>query len=77
MEVIAIIAAMAAGAHYLNKDDVSDNVVHSSQTTAEISRFQTDIYNELNLASIDWSKAGNSIVGDSSENGIQWVFITN
>ena len=77
MEVIAIIAALAAGAHYLNKEDVPDNVVHSSQTTSEISRFQTDIYNELNLASIDWSKAGNSIVGDSSENGIQWVFITN
>ncbi len=77
MEVLAIIAALAAGAHYLNKEDVQDNVIHSSQTTAEISKFQADVYNELNLAQIDWSKAGNFVVGDSSENGVQWIFITN
>ena len=41
MEVLAIIAAMAAGAHYLNKEDVQDNVIHSSQTTAEISKFHS------------------------------------
>ena len=77
MEILAIIAALGAGAHYLNKEDVQDNVIHSSQTTAEISKFQADVYNELSLANIDWSKAGNSIVGDSSENGVQWIFITN
>ena len=77
MEILAIIAALGAGAHYLNKEDVPDNVIHSSQTTAEISRFHADVQNELNLANIDWSKAGNYIVGDSSENGVQWVFITN
>ncbi len=74
MEVLAIIAALAAGAHYINKDDVPDNVVNSSQTTQEISNFGT---NDTSLAQIDWSKAGNFRVGDSSENGVQWVFITN
>ena len=77
MEVLAIIAALAAGAHYLNKEDVQDNVIHSSQTTAEISKFHSDVYNELSLAQVDWSKVGNSIVGDSSNNGVQWIFITN
>ena len=75
MEALLIIAALAGGAHLMNSDE--PNVIHSSQTTAEISRFQADVYNELNLAQIDWSKAGNSIVGDSSENGVQWIFITN
>ena len=74
MEVIAIIAALAAGAHYLNKEDVPDNVVHSSQSTQEIANFGT---NDVSLAQIDWSKAGNFRVGNSSENGVQWVFITN
>ena len=74
MEVLAIIAALAAGAHYLNKEDVSDDVVHSSQTTQESANFGT---NDVSLAQIDWSKAGNFRVGDSSENGVQWVFITN
>jgi len=75
MEALLIIAALAGGAHLLNSDE--PNVVHSSQTTAEISKFQEDVYNELNLANVDWSKVGNSIVGDSSENGVQWIFITN
>ena len=75
MESLLILGALAAGANYILKED--ENVVHSSQTTTEISRFHTDAYNELNLANIDWSKAGNSIVGDSSENGVQWIFITN
>jgi len=74
MEVLAIIAALAAGTHYLTKDDVPDNVIQSSQTTAEIANFGT---NDTSLAQIDWSKAGNFRVGDSSENGVQWVFITN
>jgi len=74
MEILAIIAALGVGAHYLNKEDVPDNVVHSSQTTQEISNFGT---NDTSLAQIDWSKAGNFRVGDSSENGVQWVFITN
>ena len=75
MEALLIIAALAGGAHLLSSDE--PNVVHSSQTTAEISRFQADVYNELNLAQSDWSKAGNFVVGDSSENGVQWIFITN
>ena len=74
MEVLATIAAIAAGTHYLNKEDVPDNVVHSSQTTQESANFGT---NDVSLAQIDWSKAGNFRVGDSSENGVQWVFITN
>ena len=74
MEVLAIIAALAAGSHYLTKDDVPDNVVSSSQSTQEIANFGT---NDTSLAQIDWSKAGNFRVGDSSENGVQWVFITN
>ena len=28
------------------------------------------------IAQVDWSKAGNSKVGDSPETGVQWVFIT-
>ena len=76
MEALAIIAALAAGSHYLQNMD-EPNAIHSSQTTAEISRFHTDVQNELGLAQIDWSKAGNFVVGDSSENGVQWVFITN
>jgi len=74
MEILAIIAALAAGTHYLTKDDVPDNVVSSVQTTQEIANFGT---NDTSLAQIDWSKAGNFRVGDSSENGVQWVFITN
>ena len=74
MEILAIIAALGAGAHYLNKEDVPDNAIHSSQTTQEISNFGT---NDVSLAQIDWSKAGNFRVGDSSENGVQWIFITN
>jgi hypothetical protein len=75
MEALLIIAALAGGAHLLNSDE--PNAVHSSQTTAEISKFQEDVYNELNLANVDWSKVGNSIVGDSPETGVQWIFITN
>lgn len=74
MEILAIIAALAAGSHYLTRDDVPDNVVHSSQPIGEIVNFGHD---DVSLAQIDWSKAGNSIVADSSENGVQWVFITN
>ena len=74
MEILARIAALGVGAHYLNKEDVPDNAVHSSQNTQEIVNFGT---NDVSLAQIDWSKAGNFRVGDSSENGVQWVFITN
>ena len=73
MEVLAIIAALAADAHYINKEDVPDNTVISSQTT------QPSAYVEINdtsLAQIDWSKAGNFRLVDS-ENGVQFVFITN
>ena len=73
MEALLIIAALAAGAQYLH----DDKGIHSTQTTENISKFAQDISNELNVAQVDWSKAGNFVVGDSSENGIQWVFITN
>lgn len=74
MEVLAIIAALAAGSHYLTKDDVPDNTVYSSQTAQEIANFGT---NDTSLAQIDWSKAGNFRVGDSPDTGVQWVFVTN
>jgi hypothetical protein len=76
MEVLAIIAALAAGAHYL-QDSEEPSATHSLQTTENIFKFRQDLNNELNLAQIDWSKAGNFMVGDSSENDVQWVFITN
>ena len=76
MEILAIIAALGAGAHYLQNSD-EPNAIHSSQTTDNISKFRQDLDHELNFAQIDWSKAGNFKVGDSSENGVQWVFITN
>jgi len=75
MEALLIIAALAGGAQLMNSEE--PNAIHSSQTTAEISKFQADVYNELSLAQVDWSKVGNSIVGDSSNNGVQWIFITN
>ena len=75
MEALLIIAALAGGAQLRNSEE--PNAIHSSQTTAEISKFHSDVYNELSLAQVDWSKVGNSIVGDSSNNGVQWIFITN
>ena len=76
MEVLLIIAALAAGAHYLQDDNVPNSAIHSSQTTKNISTFKADINHELSLAQIDWSKAGNFKVGDSPETGVQWVFLT-
>ena len=75
MEALLIIAALAGGAQLMNSEE--PNAIQSSQTTAEISKFHSDVYNELSLAQVDWSKVGNSIVGDSSNNGVQWIFITN
>ena len=75
MEALLIIAALAGGAQLMNSEE--PNAIHSSQTTEEISKFQADVYNEQSLAQVDWSKVGNSIVGDSSNNGVQWIFITN
>ena len=40
MEALAIIAALAAGAHYLHDDDKG---IHSSQTTENISKFAQDM----------------------------------
>jgi hypothetical protein len=78
MEVLLLFGALAAGHHYLTQDEpvapVAPQAVHSAQSIGEIVNFGHD---DVSLASIDWSKAGNSIVGDSSENGIQWIFITN
>ena len=75
MEVLLLFGALAAGHHYLNQDEpVAPQAEISSQPIGEIVNFGHD---DVSLASIDWSKAGNSIVADSSENGVQWVFITN
>ena len=76
MEILAIIAALGAGAHFLQDSDEA-NTTYSSQTTDNISKFRQDLDHELNFAHIDWSKAGNFKVGDSRETGVQWVFITN
>ena len=77
MEALLIIGALAAGAHYMNKEDDPAQTVYSSQTTEEISNFGTDDTRAKVMAQIDWSKKGNFKVGDSSENGVQWVFVTN
>ena len=77
METLLIIGALAAGAHYMTKDDDPVQTVYSSQTTEEISNFGTDDTRAKVMAQIDWSKKGNFTVGESSENGVQWVFITN
>ena len=75
MEVLLLFGALAAGHHYLTQDEsVAQQAVYSTQPIGEIVNFGHD---DVSLASIDWSKAGNSIVADSSENGVQWVFITN
>ncbi len=74
MEALLIIGALAAGAHYMNSDE--PNQIHSSQTTAQISNFRADLEQEALMASVDWSKPGNFVVGDSPETGVQWVFIT-
>ena len=76
METLLIIGALAAGAHYMTKDDDPVQTVHSSQTTEEISNFGTDDTRAKIMAQIDWSKVGNSKRGDSPETGVQWVFIT-
>ena len=77
MEALLIIGALAAGAHYITKDDDPVQTVYSSQTTEEISNFGTEDTRAKIMAQIDWSKKGNFTVGESSENGVQWVFITN
>ena len=78
MEAALLLGLLGYGVHqYLGHDDKpaqTPQAVYSSQTTEEIGNFGT---NDVSLAQIDWSKAGNSIVADSSENGVQWVFITN
>ena len=76
MEALLIIGALAAGAHYMTKDEDPVQTVHSSQTTEEISNFGTDDTRAKIMAQIDWSKVGNLKVGDSPETGVQWVFIT-
>ena len=78
MEAALLLGLLGYGVHqYLGHDDKSEQTpqaVYSSQTTEVIGNFGT---NDVSLAQIDWSKAGNFRVGDSSENGVQWVFITN
>tara|TARA_Y100001937_G_scaffold75631_1_gene102743 strand:- start:3148 stop:3384 length:237 start_codon:yes stop_codon:yes gene_type:complete len=76
MEALLIIGALAAGAHYMNKEDDPVQHVYSSQTTEQISKFRADVQREAIMASIDWSKPGNSVVGDSPQTGVQWVFVT-
>ena len=77
MEALLIIGALAAGAHYMTKDDDPVQTVYSMQPTEEISNFGTEDTRAKIMAQIDWSKKGNFTVGESSENGVQWVFITN
>jgi hypothetical protein len=78
MEAALLLGLLGYGVHqYLGHDDESKQspqAVYSSQTTEEIANFGT---NDVSLAQIDWSKKGNFTVGESSENGVQWVFITN
>ena len=38
--------------------------------------FMSFFFFSFSIAQVDWSKAGNSKVGDSPETGVQWVFIT-
>ena len=77
MEAALLLGLLGYGVHqYLGHDDKpaqTPQAVYSSQTTEEIANFGT---NDVSLAQIDWSKAGNSIIGDSSETGVQWVFVT-
>tara|TARA_B110000977_G_scaffold197671_1_gene280801 strand:+ start:265 stop:504 length:240 start_codon:yes stop_codon:yes gene_type:complete len=77
MEAALLLGLLGYGVHqYLGHDDKSEQTpqaVYSSQTTEEIANFGT---NDVSLAQIDWSKAGNSIIGDSPETGVQWVFVT-
>ena len=78
MEALLIIGALAAGAHYMTKDDAyPDNAIHSTQTTQNISEFHKDVERANMLANVDWSKPGNFVVGDSPETGVQWVIVTN
>ena len=76
MEALLIIAALAAGGHYMTKDD-DPRELYSSQTTESISKFHKDVERAATMVQVDWSKEGNFTVGESSENGVQWVFITN
>jgi hypothetical protein len=74
MEIFAVIAALAVGHHYLTQDEpVVPQTQVSAQTTTDVANFGT---NDVTLAQIDWSKAGNFRVG-SSDNSVQWVIITN
>ncbi len=70
MEALLIIGALAAGAHYMNKQDEPEvKFVYSSQPA-----------NEIYVAPhkpIDFTKPGNFVVGDSPETGVQWVMVTN
>ena len=78
MEALLIIGALAAGAHYITKEeDPTPHAVYSSQTTEEIANFGTEDTRARNMAMIDWTKPGNFVVGDSPETGVQWVFETN
>ena len=76
MEALLIIGALAAGAHYITKDDDPVQTGYSMQPTEESSNFGTEDTRAKIMAQIDWSKVGNSKVGDSPETGVQWVFIT-
>ena len=70
MEALLIIGALAAGAHYITKEDEKPvQFVYSSQPSSEI-------YVAPHKP-IDFSKPGNFVVGDSPETGVQWVFETN
>jgi len=72
MEALLIIGALAAGAHYMNKQD--DPVVDNTDTTAT-NLPVGDYYFDEGLNNLDWSKAGNFRV-TSTENNVTWVMVT-
>ena len=80
MEAALLLGLLGYGVHhYLGHEDKpaqTPQAVYSSQTTEEIANFGTDDTRAKVMAQIDWSKVGNSKVGDSPETGVQWVFIT-
>ena len=78
MEAAIILGLLGYGMHqYIDHNDKpTTQYVYSTQTTEDVESW-SKINNQIKtIAQVDWSKAGNSKVGDSPETGVQWVFIT-
>lgn len=72
MEAAIIMSILGIGAKALMAEPTPPvQHVYSSQTSEEIY-----IRHNQPTRSIDWTKPGNFIVGDSPETGVQWVFLT-